>query len=44
MSDFKGCQSNEEGLVIATGEEVEEGEKVTLKILPSRGIEPGPAA
>ena len=32
MSDFKGCQSNEEGLVNVTGGEGEEGEKVNLKI------------
>ena len=31
MNDFKGCKSNEEGLVIATGGEGEEGEKVNLK-------------
>ena len=30
MSDFKGCYSSEEGLVIATGGE--EGEQVDLKI------------
>ena len=32
MSDFKGCKSNEGGLVIATEGEGEEGEKVNLKI------------
>ena len=32
MSDFKGCYSSEEGLVIVTGGEGEEGKKFDLKI------------
>ena len=36
MNDFKGCKSNEEGLVIATGREREDGENVNLKICLAR--------
>ena len=38
LSDFQGCLSNEEGLVIATGEE---GEIVKLKICLAGELNPG---
>ena len=41
LSDFKGCLSNEKGLVIATGGEEEEGEKVGLKICLAGELDPG---
>ena len=41
MSDFKGCKSNEEGLVILTGGEGEERKKVNLKICLARELNPG---
>jgi hypothetical protein len=41
LSDFKCCYSNEEGLVIVTGGEGEEGEKVDLKICPARELNLG---
>ena len=41
MNDFKGCKSNEEGLVIATGGDGEEGEKVNLKIYLAGELNPG---
>ena len=44
MSDFKGCESNEEGLVIATGGEGEEGEKANLKICLAWKLNLGPAS
>ena len=40
LSDFKGCYSNEEGLVILTGGEEEEGEKVNLKICLAGELNP----
>jgi hypothetical protein len=43
LNDFKGCYSNEEGLVIATGEG-EEGEKVDLKTCLARELNLGPPA
>ena len=38
---FKGCKSNDEGLVIVTAGEGEEGEKVYLKIFLARELNPG---
>ena len=41
LSDFQGCLSNEEGLVIATGGEGEEGEIVKVKICLAGELNPG---
>ena len=41
LSDFQGCLSNEEGLVVVAGVEGEKGDKVNLKICLAGELNPG---